>query len=105
MKFDHYESGRLYGIRYEFKKGERLWPHQHIGESADQAHNVVVLKGRVQFDNGEKKTLAAGDIHDFDGSRPHTIVALEDAVTLHMMLQGKPAEFGNYSEEQKHGEA
>lgn len=104
MKFDHYESGGLYGIRYEFKKGERLWPHAHIDEIADQGHNVVVLKGSVLFVGSEQKTLSAGDVFDFDNTLAHSIVALEDAVTLHLMLHGKPAEFAKYTEEQKHGE-
>ena len=105
MKFDHYESGALYGIRYEFKKGERLWPHSHIQETSDQAHNIVVLRGAVLFVGMEQKTLTAGDVFDFDNTRAHSIVALEESVTLHLMLQGKPGSFESYVEEQKHGEA
>ena len=105
MKFDHYESGALYGIRYEFKKGERLWPHAHIDEVADQAHNIVVLKGAVLFVGMERKTLTTGDVFDFDNGRAHSIVALEDSITLHLLLGGKPPSFENYTEEQKHGEA
>jgi hypothetical protein len=105
MRYDHYASGQLYGIRYEFKNGEKLWPHAHVGESADQAHNIVVLRGTVLFDGVEQKTLVAGDIYDFDGTKPHSITALQDSVTLHLMLRGRPAEFAGYTEQQKHGEA
>jgi quercetin dioxygenase-like cupin family protein len=105
MRFDHYESGNLYGIRYHFQAGERLWPHAHIAECADQAHNVIVVKGSLMFEGAEKRLLNAGDIYDFDGTQPHAIIALEESITLHLMLQGKPGSFSGYTQEQKHGES
>lgn len=106
MRYDHYQSGSLYGIRYVFKEGERLWPHAHERESADQAHNIIVLKGSVIFDGLERKVLTAGDVFDFDGSQAHSILALEpDTVTFHLMLHGAPASFADYTDAQKHGEA
>jgi quercetin dioxygenase-like cupin family protein len=107
MKYDHYESGQLYGIRYQFAKGERLNVHVHTGETADQAHNVVILRGSVWLTLGEDMAypLTAGDVFDFDGTVPHGIEALEDnTATLHLMLHGKPASFADYTPEQKHGE-
>jgi len=106
MRFDHYQSGLLYGIRYAFKAGERLWPHEHAGETADQVHNIIVLAGTVVFkDPDGSLILTTGTVHDFDGSRPHSIYAPEPAVILNLMLYGKPASFDDYSEDQKHGEA
>jgi quercetin dioxygenase-like cupin family protein len=105
MKHDHYESGSLYGIRYHFQPGERLWPHVHVGETADQHHNIIVLKGTIEFKGDELRLLKAGDVFDFDGAQPHAIVALEESVTLHLMIHGKPVSFANYTEEQKHGES
>jgi len=105
MKYDHYESGALYGIRYQFKEGERLWPHAHVDDMADQGHNIIVLQGSVIFDGTERRVLTAGEVFDFDGSQLHSILALEpDTVTLHMMLNGKPASFADYTDAQKHGE-
>lgn len=106
MRYDHYQSGSLYGVRYGFNQGERLWPHQHVDETADQAHNIVVLRGSVRFEGASEQILRAGDIHDFDGSLPHAIVALEpNTVTLHFMLHGKPASFEAYTDDQKHGDS
>ena len=106
MRYDHYQSGSLYGIRYVFREGERLWPHAHEGETADQAHNVIVLKGSVRFEGASFNILVAGDVFDFDGSQAHAIVALEPGTTtLHLMLHGAPASFADYTEDQRHGEA
>lgn len=106
MRYDHYQSGQIYGIRYAFNQGEKLWPHEHTGETADQAHNIVVLRGAVMFEGETRKLLRAGDIHDFDGSQTHSIVALEpNTVTLHLMLHGAPASFASYTEDQKHGDS
>lgn len=107
MRYDHYESGVLYGVRYGFNQGERLWPHQHTGETADQAHNIVVLRGSVRFEGQpENRVLCAGDIHDFDGAQLHSIIALEpNTVTLHMMLHGKPAAFNSYTADMLHGDS
>jgi hypothetical protein len=104
MKFEHYESGSLYGVRYTFREGERLWPHAHAAETADQAHNIIVLQGSVIFDGAEKRLLTAGDIYDFDGSLAHSIFAPEPAVILNLMLHGKPASFADYTNDQKRGE-
>lgn len=105
MKFDHYESGSLYGIRYTFREGERLWPHQHTEDTADQAHNIIVLQGSVMFEGTEQRLLCVGDVYDFDGSQPHSIRAMEPyTITLHLMLNGRPASFSGYTQEQKHGE-
>lgn len=105
MKYDHYESGQLYGIRYTFREGERLWPHEHVKDTVDQAHNIIVLKGTVLFDGLERRILTAGEVFDFDGAQLHSIRALEDSITLHFLLSGKPASFAEYTEAQKHGEA
>lgn len=105
MRYDHYESGQLYGIRYTFQPGERLWPHEHTKDTADQAHNIIVLKGSVLFDGAEQITLRVGDVYDFDGTRAHSILALEPSVILNLLLQGKPASFSGYTEDQKQGEA
>jgi quercetin dioxygenase-like cupin family protein len=106
MKFEHYESGLLYGVRYEFKPGEYLSKHEHSGDRTDQAHNIIVLAGSVILkteENGSLK-LTVGTVHDFDGSQPHSIFAPESAVILNLMLHGKPASFADYTDEQKRGE-
>lgn len=105
MKYDHYESGSLYGIRYEFRTGEKLWPHVHTGELAEQAHNIIVLRGRICLRFPEHVIeMEAGAMIDFDNSLEHSIEALEPSVTLHLMLHGKPPSFEAYACGQKHGE-
>jgi hypothetical protein len=107
MKFEHYESGSLYGIRYIFREGERLWPHAHVMESADQAHNIIVLRGSIRFESSlGVELLAAPAVLDFDNSLMHSITALEpDTVIMNMMLNGRPASFAGYTDDQKRGEA
>src|SRR5580658_1383885 len=105
MRYDHYHSGQIYGIRYSFKAGERLAPHAHVGELVEQMHNIIVLRGSVLFEGSERRVLQAGEVYDFDGARTHSIRALEDSVTLHLMLQGMPPSYAAYTPEQRHGEA
>jgi hypothetical protein len=104
MRYDHYESGTVYAIRYEFRAGEKLPSHAHVGETADQAHNIVVLAGRIAFDGQPCAVLRAGHVFDFDNEHPHSVLALTDAVTVHLMLYGKPASFAGYTDAQRHGE-
>ena len=104
MRYDHYESGTLYAIRYEFRAGEKLPSHAHVGETADQAHNIVVLAGLIAFDGQPCAVLRAGCVHDFANEVAHEVLALTDAVTLHCLLRGKPESFEGYTEAQKHGE-
>lgn len=90
LTFKHYRSGSLYGIRYCFScAGEAVPEHMH---DETTAHNIVVLQGQVNltFDQGDFKTLSAGDICDFDWSRPHRIVASEPSTIINFFLNGMP---------------
>jgi quercetin dioxygenase-like cupin family protein len=101
VRFDHYESGALFGVKYTFEKGEGIPAHAHPHELL---HNVIVLKGSVAFESENAITyLVAGDVFDFDGSKTHTITALESAVILNGFLHGKPAEYADLTEADKHG--
>lgn len=92
-RFEHYLSGNVFGIKYTFDEaGEGLPRHSH---DAVTAHNVCVLRGKVSvlFDD-EVKQLGAGDIYDFDGGRPHSIMALTaNACILNLFLNGRPVEY------------
>jgi mannose-6-phosphate isomerase-like protein (cupin superfamily) len=90
LTFKHYRSGSLYGIQYRFTcPGEALPEHAH---DETTAHNIIVMQGQVNltFDNGDFQTLNAGDICDFDCSRPHRIIASGPAVIINFYLNGMP---------------
>jgi quercetin dioxygenase-like cupin family protein len=100
MKVDHYESGNLYGVRYEMGSGEELPKHTH---PITEFHNVCVLKGSVTFWSEDRVAmLTAGNIFDFDGTKPHVITALEPTVILNLYRFGKPPSAMKLSEAEKH---
>lgn len=76
-----YESGQLKGYMYIFyTAGPGLPLHDHPKE---ELHNIIVLQGKVKFISGRiRKTLNAGDVYDFDGSKPHQVDILESPAKL-----------------------
>jgi len=105
MRFDHYKSGDLYGIRYHFERvGERLNWHLHDRATA---HNMVVMRGSVKFQtNEETKVVEAGEIFDFNWYQEHSIVSLDpDTVIFNILLYGEPEEYRRMPEAEKHGVA
>lgn len=103
IEFEHYESGRLFGIRYRFsEEGDALPTHQH---ELDTAHNIVVLHGRVRFESDDFSCdLLTGDVFDFDGTKLHTIRCIEPGSRiLNLMLQGIPPGYESLSAEDRKG--
>jgi len=90
-KFEHYLSGKVFGIKYVFETVDDGLP-RHVHD-ATTAHNVVVLNGEVKviFDSPYTKYLRAGDIYDFDGLQEHSIRAVTPgACILNLFLNGQP---------------
>jgi quercetin dioxygenase-like cupin family protein len=92
IKYQWYVSGQLFGIIYEMPAGRKLPMHEH---ETDHLHNVTVLKGAVVFDSKEKYViLDAGQVLDFDGTKPHEITALgEGATLLNLFINGMPESY------------
>lgn len=92
-KYEHYLSGDVFGIRYVFETVDDGLPrHTH---DAIMAHNVIVMSGEVKvlFDD-ETKYLRAGDIYDFDNTRPHAIRAVTPgACIFNAFVHGQPVEY------------
>lgn len=94
IKFNWYKSGDLFGVRYEFEKGDSLPRHTHK-HGGELEHNVIVLEGTILLDKEDGALeLAAGEVCDFNNEKQHTVTCLSDrAVTLHLCLQGFPPEY------------
>jgi quercetin dioxygenase-like cupin family protein len=103
IKYEWYQSGQLFGMRYEIPAGESIKQHTHDDSTL---HNVIVLKGAVVFKyDGKLRILDAGQVRDFDGSKPHTITAMSDgATTLHFFLNGMPRGYAALPESEHSGE-
>lgn len=102
-RFEHYQSGKLYGIRYWFDKdGDGIPEHAH---DPVLAHNIIVLKGTVLFEAGlnHRVTLHAGEVFDFDWSRRHKITAITPASVLHVFLHGQPEGYDRLPPEELRG--
>jgi quercetin dioxygenase-like cupin family protein len=102
--FEHYSSGKIFGIIYDFSEvGDGIGMHTH---SEELLHNVVVLKGRIRLygENDDGVKLEAGDIHDFDSTKMHEIVALEeDTKILNTFLNGIPVGYAELPDYEKVG--
>lgn len=88
-RFDWYRSGRLFGIRYVLLVGDAIPRHEHMEETL---HNIIVLAGEVRLEfEVEHQRLYAGEVIDFDGTRPHRIVGVAiKSVLLNLFLNGIP---------------
>jgi len=87
IHYTWYRSGSLFAMRYEMSRGSRLKEHAH---TPDTLHNVCVLSGQIEFYGERFHRLSPGDIFDFDGSKLHTILAVEDSVIINYFLNGIP---------------
>lgn len=89
-----YQSGDLFGFRYLFEKaGDGLRRHEHTAETA---HNVIVLFGSVSLNvkGQSSRILLQGNVHDFEWTREHDIVALEpNTLVLNLLLFGMPESY------------
>jgi hypothetical protein len=88
-----YRSGSLFGTLYTFENvGDGLPSHSHTSE---MEHNVIVMAGAIKLVTPNLTTYhGVGNVIDFDGSKPHHIVALEPYTkTLNLYLHGIPAEY------------
>jgi len=88
-RFEHYQSGALYGIRYWFEAtGDCIPTHAH---DSTHAHNIIVLSGSVMLSTERGAVaLLTGRVFDFDWFLQHKITALEKAEVLHLFLNGRP---------------
>jgi quercetin dioxygenase-like cupin family protein len=100
MRYQHYISGDLFGIRYWFESGESLPNHSHERESL---HNIIVLKGRCRFVGETTKELEAGEVFDFDGTKRHTIEAMGPCEVIHMFLHGEPLSYKSLPASERSG--
>nr|WP_294525723.1 hypothetical protein [uncultured Rhodopila sp.] len=92
IRFAWYESGALFGIRYDFDRGDALPWHAH---DKDTAHNIVILDGLVRLVlPGAERLGLAGDVLDFDNAVRHTIrCESTTARILNLFLNGMPADY------------
>lgn len=98
IKYDHYESGDLYAIRYEFSEaGEGIPTHRH---QADLGHNICVFRGSVCLEAEDRKEVLTPGVYDLEGTIPHSITALEPSVILNYFLHGRPE---GWEHVEKHG--
>jgi hypothetical protein len=103
-KFEHYLSGRIFGIRYLFETVDDGLP-RHVHDAVTE-HNVIVLIGEVKvlFDD-ETKYLRAGDIYDFDNSRSHAIRAVTPGARIfNAFLSGQPLDYRDLPAHELRGE-
>lgn len=92
-KFEHYLSGKVFGIKYIFEAVDDGLPrHAH---DASTTHDVCVLRGEVKILFDDQTTyLRAGDVYDFDGRREHAIRAITPgACILNLFLNGQPEDY------------
>jgi quercetin dioxygenase-like cupin family protein len=90
VRFKHYRSGGLYGIRYWFDSvGDAIPEHAH---DTTTTHNITVLAGMVDLVRGSThRLLTAGEVFDFDGAERHRIEAVKAASSiLNLYLNGIP---------------
>lgn len=87
ITYTWYRSGALFAMRYVMPAGTQLKEHVH---NHDTLHNVCVMSGRIAFSGEFPRELLPGDIFDFDGTKPHTLAAVEDSVILNYFLNGIP---------------
>jgi quercetin dioxygenase-like cupin family protein len=91
LRYRYYRSGQVCGILYTFEHaGEALPEHSH--DDVSTAHNIIALEGQVNlvFGADDFRTINAGEIVDFDGTRRHRIIASTAAVILNLFLSGTP---------------
>jgi len=100
IKYNWYRSGAIFGMRYEMDAGSRLPMHSH---ESDTLHNVIVLSGHVRFDGETLSDLHAGDVFDFDGTKPHTIIAVQKSTILNLNLNGIPPGYAELPESEHSG--
>ena len=81
MRTTPYNSGALGGFIYDFDEaGDGIHEHTH---PQHLLHNIIVLQGAIELTiNGRTETIAAGNVHDFDGSLPHRIRAAEPGTRI-----------------------
>lgn len=86
--FNHYRSGKLYGIQYQMPGGESLPEHAHDSRTS---HNIIVLRGHVVLlMENHAEHLFQGEVFDFDGSVRHKITAMEESEILNLFVNGMP---------------
>lgn len=103
MMFRWYRSGSLFGIRYWMRRGEEIPVHVHA--EAEFEHNIMVLRGTVRLQiEGRASMLTEGQILDFDGAKPHSIMCMSDAaMTVHLFLHGMPKGYDQLPESEHQG--
>jgi quercetin dioxygenase-like cupin family protein len=102
IRFRWYQSGDLFGMRYDMEHGDALPAHAH--DYANE-HNVIVLHGNVCLEMPDHQRYAsAGEVIDFDGTREHTIRCISNGATiLNMWLRGIPQGYAQLPESEHSG--
>ena len=97
------DLGYLKGMLYAFDEaGEGLKMHDH---QSDTAHNVQVLNGScIIYGDIPEKVIRKGETHNFDWSKPHEIVVLEDKTVLfNAFVNGLPEQAKDIPWDQRSG--
>jgi quercetin dioxygenase-like cupin family protein len=78
-------TAKIAGTRYTFNKGDVLPEHEH---DASTLHDIKVVSGRVKVmrEKSGDTTAKAGDLVVIQVGEKHSVIALEDSVTVHTLL-------------------
>lgn len=104
LKQDIYESGLLFGSRYECEDLDAGLPmHAHTPVTGGD-HNVICLRGSIIiYGDDWHHVLKAGDVFDFDATLRHGIVPMNVGATfLNLSIIGRPASADAMTYDQKH---
>lgn len=102
-RFEWYRSGHLFGIRYWLESvGDQIPEHMH---AQDHEHNIIVLDGSIHLHQaGQRSAHYTGEVLDFDGTKPHRIVArMMETQLLHLFLHGMPQGYDGLPESEHRG--
>lgn len=102
VRMDHYRSGGIYAIQYEFETLSDGIPfHAH---SVEESHNVLCLRGRVAvYGDDFYRVLDPGDILDIDSQKRHEIAPLvAGSRIINTYLYGMPDGYDGLPEEELH---
>ena len=99
IHFKYEFEGPRWGCRYIFKnRFDKIPTHSH---PPHLEHNITVVRGSVLTNN---VILKKGDIYEFDGTKPHSIMALcPDTEILNVYKHGIPPGYLQVPKEQLEG--
>jgi quercetin dioxygenase-like cupin family protein len=93
----------IHAVIYVFDEmGEGLGEHYH---DYTTAHDIRVLQGSVVIQGDiPRKILNVGEVYNFDWTKNHAIIALEDGTAImNTFINGIPEQYRNLPPEKRFG--